>query len=103
VLKNEASERTQWSSSREQSRGRYASVTVVDGMPLGAGVDIKTPRASFAELPRRGIHLYASVVDWRTGHSGPTVYYLGVPETTPEFTTEAALETYLARPRSPGR
>jgi hypothetical protein len=31
------------------------------------------------------------------------VYYLGVPDTTPEFTIEAALNSYLARPRSPGR
>jgi hypothetical protein len=37
------------------------------------------------------------------GRPGLTVYYLGVPDTTPEVTTEAALETYLARPRSPGR
>jgi len=57
------------------------------------------PRASFADLPRREIHLYASAVDWRAGRRGLTVYYLGVPDTT----TEAALETYLARPRSPGR
>ena len=25
-----------------------------------------------------------------------TVYYLGVPDTTPEFTSEAALDAYLA-------
>jgi hypothetical protein len=37
------------------------------------------------------------------GRPGLTVYYLGVPDTTPEVTIEAALETYLARPRSPGR
>jgi hypothetical protein len=52
--------------------------------------------------PRREIHLYASQADWRIGGLGLTVYYLGVPDTTPEFTTEAALEAYLARPRTSG-
>ena len=41
--------------------------------------------------------------DWRTGRFALTVYYLGVPDTTPEFTTEAALEQYLAVPPSPQR
>jgi len=31
-----------------------------------------------------------------------TVYYLGVLDTTPEFASEAALEAYLARPRTSG-
>lgn len=116
VLKNEAEERTMVVIRVSNPAGRYAYVTVdgvdpftqrrvalVEGVPLGASIDIKTPRASFADLPRREIHLFASVVDWRIGRSGLTVYYLGVPDTTPEFTTEAALETYLARPPSPGR
>src|SRR6266542_2659341 len=116
VLKNEAEERTMVVIRVSNPAGRYAYMTVegvdpftqrrvalVDGLPLGASIDIRTPRASFADLPRREIHLYASAADWRTGRSGLTVYYLGVPDTTPEFTTEAALESYLARPRSPGR
>ena len=116
VLTNEAEERTMVVIRVSNPAGRYAYVTVdgvdpftqrrvtlVEGRPLEASADIKTPRASFADLPRREIHLYASGDDWRTGRPRLTVYYLGVPDTTPEFTTEAALETYLARPRSPGR
>ena len=116
VLKNQAEERTMVVIRVSNPAGRYAHVTVdgvdpftqrrvalVESMPLGASADIRMPRASFADLPRREIHLYATGVDWRTGRPGLTVYYLGVPDTTPEFTTEAALEAYLARPRSPGR
>jgi len=116
VLKNDAEERTMVVVRVSNPAGRYAYVSVdgvdpfterrvvvVEGRPLGASADLSMPRASFADLPRREIHLYASAVDWRAGRPGFTVYYLGVPDTTPEFTTEAALETYLARPRSPGR
>lgn len=116
VLKNEAEERTLVVIRVSNPSGRYAYLSVegvdpftqrraalVEGMPIGARADIVTPRASFADLPRREIHLYASAVDWRAGRPGLTVYYLGVPDTTPEFTTEAALEAYLARPRSPAR
>lgn len=112
VLKNDAEERTMVVLRVSNPTGRYAylsvdgvdpftqrRVAVVEGRPLGASVDLSMPRASFADLPRREIHLYASADDWRAGRPGLTVYYLGVPDTT----TEAALETYLARPRSPGR
>lgn len=96
--------------------GRYAYLSVegvdpfsgrravlVEGAPLGAHADIRSPRAGFADLPRREIHLYASRADLEAGRPGLTVYYLGVPDTTPEFTTEAALEAHLAgaRPRTP--
>ena len=116
VLKNDAEERTMVVLRVSNPTGRYAylsvdgvdpftqrRVAVVEGRPLGASVDLSMPRASFADLPRREIHLYASADDWRAGRPGLTVYYLGVPDTTPEFTTKAALESYLARPRAPGR
>ena len=77
--------------------------TLTDSLPIGARADIRTPRSSFADWPRREIHLYATEADWRAGQSSLTVYYLGVPDTTPEFTSEAALDSYLSRPRSPGR
>lgn len=76
---------------------------VVAGMPLGAHADIRSPRVTFADWPRREIHLYVTEDDWRTERPALTVYYLGVPDTTPEFTTEAALEQYLASPPSPQR
>lgn len=61
--------------------------------PLGHGVDVRTSRATFADFPRREIHFYAA--------SGPhaqgpilTVYFMGLPDTSPEFNSEAALTRY---------
>lgn len=69
---------------------------VLEGRPLGAELDVRSPRATFADLPRREIRLYLTADDWRAGRAALTVYYLGVPDTTPEFTSEAALLAYLA-------
>jgi hypothetical protein len=76
---------------------------VVEGVPLGARADVKSPRAGFADFPRREIHLYATEAEWRARKPTITVYYLGVPDTTPEFTTQAALDAYLAGVQSPAR
>jgi hypothetical protein len=52
--------------------------------------EVRIPRASFADLPR---------TDWRFGGTAKdlplTVFYLGVPDTTPEFADEARLGKYL--------
>ncbi len=69
---------------------------VLEGLPLGGHVDVRSPRTTYADFPRREIHLYRTVEEWRAGRPALTVYYLGVPDTTPEFTTEAALAAYLA-------
>ena len=116
VLKNETEERTLVVTRVSNPAGRYAYLrvegvdpftqrraTLVEGVRLGARADIKTSRAGFADLPRREIHFYTSEGDWRARRPGLTVYYLGVPDTTPEFTSEAALEAYLAGPRLPSR
>ncbi len=62
---------------------------VVDGLRVEAAVEVRMPRASFADFPRREIRL------WRAGRPAITVYYLGVPDTTPEFASEAGLRAYL--------
>jgi hypothetical protein len=76
---------------------------VVEGVPLGARADVKSPRAGFADFPRREIHLYATEGEWRARRPLLTVYYLGVPDTTPEFTSQAALDAYLAGTQLPVR
>ena len=81
--------------------GRGAAV--VEGVPLGALADVTSPRAGFADFPRREIHLYASEADWRARKPTLTVYYLGVPDTTPEFTSRAALDAYLTSTQPRGR
>jgi hypothetical protein len=60
--------------------------------PLGASLDVHTPRASFADLPRREIHFFSSA---EAADPTLTVYFMGLPDTTPEFTSEAALHAYL--------
>ena len=74
--------------------GRRAPIA--DGLPLEGQADVRSPRRSFADYPRREIHLYATREDWAGGTLGLTVYYLGVPDTTPEFASEASLRSYLA-------
>ena len=66
--------------------------------------DIAVPRAHFADFPRTELRLYASEPALRAGTAALVIYYLGVPDTTPEFAATAALESSLndriARARS---
>ena len=62
--------------------------------PLGDALDVRTSRDTFADFPRREIHLYTAA-DRDVGRPGLTVYFLGLPDTTPEFASEAALGAYL--------
>ncbi len=70
------------------------------GLAPPATVEIRERRGAFADYPRLEIHL--------SRHASPalTVYYLGVPDATPEFVSEALLRAYLddavARARPPG-
>ena len=70
--------------------------TIVPGAPVTGVLDVRSPRAGFADFPRREIRLYRTESDWRRRVVALTIYYLGVPDTTPEFTTESAALTYLA-------
>jgi hypothetical protein len=65
--------------------------------PLGASLDFFVPRSSFADFPSCEIHLYRN--DAPNADQAPTltVYYLGVPDTAPEFTTTRDAEAYLAK------
>ncbi len=69
---------------------------IIDGQPLHEHLDVRTPRGTFADFPRREIHLYRTDADWQAHKPSLTVFYLGLPDTTPEFTSEAALFTYFA-------
>lgn len=60
--------------------------------------DLAIPRAHFADFPRTELRFHG------TGGAAVVVYFLGVPDTTPEFASDAALDRYLderiARARS---
>jgi hypothetical protein len=63
---------------------------------VGTSVDVRVPRSNFADFPRTEFSFYGSSSAMQSGTSQLVVYYLGVPDTTPEFTSEAALDAYLA-------
>ncbi len=67
---------------------------MLPGEPLRTAVDVRTPRATFAEFTRREMQFYTAA-DWQAKRPSLTVYYMGVPDTAPEFTSEAALSKYL--------
>jgi hypothetical protein len=56
------------------------------------GVELRFPRGRFAEFPRTEFRF---APDEKTAAT-LTVYYLGVPDTTPEFASQEALARYLA-------
>jgi hypothetical protein len=62
--------------------------------PLRKPLDVRTSRGTFADLPRREIHFHAAN-DLPAQRPSLTVYFLGLPDTTPEFASEAALQKYL--------
>ena len=67
------------------------------------GVDLRIPRATFADFPRTEFKFLA---DDKAAAPALVVYDLGVPDTTPEFPTQEALSRYLtdrlARERAAG-
>jgi hypothetical protein len=68
---------------------------VLAGQPLGDRLDVRSLRGTFADFPRREIQLYRTTADWHARRPTATIYYLGVPDTTPEFISEAALSAYF--------
>ena len=55
---------------------------------LGAALDVRLPRAGFSDHPRTELRF--------SGAESLVVYYLGIPDTAPEFASAAALEAHLA-------
>ena len=54
---------------------------------LGPALDVRLPRAGFAEHPRTELRF--------SGAESLLIYYVGIPDTAPEFPTAAALDAYL--------
>lgn len=59
-------------------------------------IDVRTPRAHFADFPRTEVRLYASAAAAQQDVPALVVFFLGVPDTTPEFATEDKLQAYLS-------
>lgn len=70
--------------------------------PTSGRIDARISRAQFADFPRTEFRLFGSAPKTASDAPKLVVYYLGIPDTTPEFASEAALETYLAARVSQG-
>lgn len=70
--------------------------SVLPPTSTAAAIDVRVPRAQFADFPRTEFRLFASARAAPGEAPKLVVFYLGVPDTTPELASEAALETYLA-------
>ena len=64
--------------------------------PAGSPTDVRVPRSQFADTPRTEWRFYASTTPAAPDTPALVVFFLGVPDTTPEFASEAALEAYFA-------
>jgi hypothetical protein len=65
--------------------------------PLERETDIAIPRAEFADHPSTEFHFFRNADDAAANRAALTVFYLGVPDTTPEFAGQAEAEAYLAQ------
>ena len=65
--------------------------------PLDRETDVAIPRAQFADHPSTEFRFFASAEDAAADKAKLTVFYLGVPDTTPEFAGQREAEAYLAR------
>ncbi len=63
--------------------------------------DLVIPRAQFADYPSTAFQFFKSGEDAAANKPALTVFYLGVPDTTPEFADQAAAEAYLDRMLKP--
>src|SRR5438552_4331016 len=70
--------------------------TQLSATPVGSGLDVRLPRPSFGDLPRTEFRFFRSPADAETNAPQLVVYFLGVPDTTPEFADQVALDAYLA-------
>lgn len=65
--------------------------------PLDRQTDLTIPRHAFADHPSSELRFFASAEDAAANRPKLTVFYLGVPDTTPEFVVPGDAEAYLAR------
>jgi len=69
---------------------------LVGARPLDRETDLAIERAQFADHPSTEFHFFGSSEDAAANQVLLTVFYLGVPDTTPEFFDRRAVEAYLA-------
>jgi hypothetical protein len=68
---------------------------VLAATPSAGVIDVRSPRAHFADFPRTEFRLYESAAAAQQDVPALVVFFLGVPDTTPEFATGDKLQAYL--------
>lgn len=58
-------------------------------------LEIQFPRSHFADYPKTEIYFFSSSEEEKKNAPSFIVYYMGVPDTTPEFLDEEKMEKYL--------
>jgi hypothetical protein len=71
------------------------SIPLLPWTPISGRIELRVPRAHFAEFPRTDFRFDPAMPASRSDTPALVVYFLGVPDTTPEFAAEAALDAYL--------
>ena len=72
------------------------TVAVLPWTPVSGRIELRVPRAHFAEFPRTDLRFDAATRAPRPDTPPAlVVYFLGVPDTTPEFASQTALDAYL--------
>jgi hypothetical protein len=66
---------------------------VLSPTKITGSIDLRLPRAHFAAFPRTELRFRPPTS--ANGTAPVLVFYLGVPDTTPEFVDEAKLDAYL--------
>ena len=69
--------------------------SLLPATPNAGSVELRAARAQFADFPRTELRFYATAAAAQADTPRLVVYFLGVPDTTPEFTAEPALLRYL--------
>ena len=59
-------------------------------------IDVQIPRSRFADLPRTEVRFFDTASAAQSGMPKLMVFYLGIPDTTPEFADRTKLDAYLA-------
>jgi hypothetical protein len=70
---------------------------VIKGEPLQLDQTLKLVRADFRDKTERWLHFYKSHEALDKGQPELTIFYHGVPDTTPELLSKADMEAYLAQ------
>jgi len=73
-----------------------STVALLPSTPISGRIELRIPRAHFAEFPRTDLRFDAATSAPQNDAPGVIVYFLGVPDTTPEFASPTALDAYLA-------